>query len=48
MVEKLRILTEKARGGDEEAAFDLRKVLDESPDLAWRFIKGPAKMAERP
>ena len=45
-VEKLRTLMEKAKGGDEQAAFDLRKVLDESPDLAWRFIKGPAKMAE--
>jgi hypothetical protein len=45
-VEKLRTLMEKAKGGDEQAAFDLRNLLDESPDLAWRFIKGPAKMAE--
>jgi len=45
-VAKLRDLTEKAQDGDEEAALDIRKILDGSPDLAWRFIKGPGKMAE--
>lgn len=45
-VEKLRDLTEKAQDGDEEAALDIRMILDDSPDLAWRFIKGPGKMAE--
>ena len=45
-VEKLRDLTEKAQDGNEEAAIELRKILDVSPDLAWRFIKGPGKMAE--
>ena len=43
---KLRDLTKRAQGGDEEAALDIRKVLDDSPVLAWLFIKGPAKMAE--
>ncbi len=45
-VEKLRDLTEKAQDGDEEAALAIREILDDSPDLAWRFIKGPGKMAE--
>jgi hypothetical protein len=45
-VEKLRDLTDKAQDGDEEAALDIREILDASPDLAWRFIKGPGKMAE--
>jgi hypothetical protein len=45
-VAKLRELTEKAQDGDEEAALDIREILDGSPDLAWRFIKGPGKMAE--
>jgi hypothetical protein len=45
-VAKLRELTEKAEDGDEEAALDIRKILDSSPDLAWRFINGPAKVAE--
>jgi hypothetical protein len=45
-VARLGDLTEKARNGDEEAALEIRKVLDSSPDLAWRFIKGPGKMAE--
>lgn len=45
-VEKLRDLTGKAQDGDEEAALEIRNILDESPDLAWRFIKGPGKMAE--
>jgi hypothetical protein len=45
-VEKLRDLTGKAQDGDEEAALDIRNILDENPDLAWRFIKGPGKMAE--
>ncbi len=45
-VAKLRDLAERAQDGDEEAVLDIRKILDGSPDLAWRFIKGPAKMAE--
>ena len=45
-VARLGELTEKAQNGDEEAALDIREILDGSPDLAWRFIKGPAKMAE--
>jgi len=45
-VAKLRDLADRAQHGDEEAALDIRKVLDGSPDLAWRFVKGPAKMAE--
>ncbi len=45
-VAKLADLTERAQGGDEQAALDIRKILDGSPDLAWRFIKGPGKMAE--
>jgi hypothetical protein len=45
-VAKLRDLTDKAQDGDEEAALDIRKILDGSPDLAWRFIKGPGKLAE--
>jgi hypothetical protein len=45
-VAKLRDLMDKAQDGDENAAFDIRKILDGSPDLAWRFIKGPGKMAE--
>jgi hypothetical protein len=45
-VAKLRALIDKAQKGDEEAALDIRKVLDGTPDLAWLFIKGPGKMAE--
>ena len=45
-VAKLRDLFEKAQDGDEGAALDIREILDGSPDLAWRFIKGPGKMAE--
>jgi hypothetical protein len=45
-VAKLRTLIDKAQGGDEQAALDIRKILDGSPDLAWRFIKGPGKLAE--
>ena len=45
-VEKLRTLMNKAQGGDEEAAIDIRQVLDGAPDLAWLFVKGPGKMAE--
>jgi hypothetical protein len=45
-VAKLRDLTEKAQVGDEDAALAIRNILDESPDFAWRFIKGPGKMAE--
>jgi hypothetical protein len=37
---------DKAREGDENAALDLREVLDGSPDLAWSFISGPGKIAE--
>ena len=45
-VAKLRDLSGRAQDGDEEAALNIRKILDGSPDLAWLFIKGPAKMAE--
>jgi hypothetical protein len=45
-VAKLRDLSERAQDGDEEAALNIRKILEGSPDLAWLFIKGPAKMAE--
>jgi hypothetical protein len=46
VVARLGDLTEKAQNGDEEAVLEIRKILDGSPDLAWRFIKGPGKMAE--
>lgn len=45
-VAKLRDLTEKAQDGDHDAAVGVKEILDGSPDLAWRFIKGPGKMAE--
>ena len=45
-VARLQELSEKAQDGDEDAALEIRKILDGSPDLAWRFIKGPGKMAE--
>ncbi len=45
-VAKLQDLTKRAQAGDEEAALNIRKVLDDSPELAWLFVKGPAKMAE--
>jgi hypothetical protein len=45
-VAKLRNLSDRAQDGDEEAALNIRKILDGSPDLAWHFIKGPAKLAE--
>jgi hypothetical protein len=45
-VAKLRDLADRAQDGDETAVLEIRKILDGSPDLAWRFIKGPAKMAE--
>jgi hypothetical protein len=45
-IARLRELTEKAQDGDEEAALDMREILDGSPDLAWRLIKGPGKLAE--
>ena len=45
-VDKLLELIGKAREGDENAALDLREVLDGSPDLAWSFITGPGQMAE--
>ena len=45
-VAKLRDLADKAQDGDQEAALDIREILDGSPDLAWRFIKGPGKFAE--
>ncbi len=43
---KLEDLSERAQDGDEEAVLEIRKILDGSPDLAWRFIKGPATLAE--
>jgi hypothetical protein len=45
-VAKLRDLSEKAEDGDRDAALALKAILDGSPDLAWRYIKGPGKMAE--
>ena len=45
-VARLRDLTEKAQNGDEEAALHMREILDGSPDLAWRLINGPGKLAE--
>ena len=45
-VAKLRDLTEKAQGGNEDAALDIREILDGNPDFAYRFVKGPGKMAE--
>jgi hypothetical protein len=47
-VARLRDLTETAQQGDEEAALDIREILDASPDLAWRFIKGPGRWRSRP
>ena len=46
VVGKLRKLNEKAEQGDKEAARGIRKLLDENPDLAWRFIKYPGEHAE--
>ena len=37
---------ERAQGGDEDAVFDIREILDGSAALAWQFIKGPGTMAE--
>jgi hypothetical protein len=45
-VAKLWDLADRAQDGDEKAVLEIRKILDGSPDLAWLFIKGPAKMAE--
>jgi hypothetical protein len=45
-VAKLQDLSDRAQDGDETAVPEIRKVLDDSPDLAWLFIKGPAKLAE--
>jgi hypothetical protein len=45
-IARLKDLTEKAQNGDEEAALRMREILDGSPDLAWRLIKGPGKLAE--
>ena len=46
VVGKLRNLNEKAEQGDKEAAHDISKLLDENPDLAWRFIDNPGVHAE--
>jgi hypothetical protein len=45
-VAKLRDLSDRAQDGDEKATLEIRKILNGSPDLAWLFIEGPAKMAE--
>ena len=45
-VAKLQDLSDRAQDGDEKAVLEIRKILEGSPDLAWLFIKGPAKMAE--
>ena len=46
VVGKLRNLNEKAEQGDKEAAHGISKLLDENPDLAWRFIDNPGVHAE--
>ena len=43
---KLCDLSDRAQDGDEKAVLEIRKVLEGSPDLAWLFIKGPARVAE--
>ena len=45
-IEKLRTPVQKAQSGDEDAVLGIRKILDNTPDLAWLFVKGPGKMAE--
>jgi hypothetical protein len=45
-VAELRDLSDRAQQGDEKAVLEIQKILDGSPDLAWLFIKGPAKLAE--
>src|SRR5215217_7872922 len=37
-VERLRDLFKKAEKGNEKAVPEIRKILRESPDLAWRFL----------
>jgi hypothetical protein len=36
-VERLRELTKKAEQGDKGAVPEIREILEQSPDLAWRF-----------
>jgi hypothetical protein len=37
-VEKLRDLLRLAEKGDKDAVPEIRQILDEHPDLAWRFV----------
>ena len=37
-VERLSELFKQAEKGNEEAVPEIRKILHESPDLAWRFM----------
>jgi hypothetical protein len=37
-LEKLRGLLGKAEKGDKDAVPEIRQILDEHPDLAWRFV----------
>jgi len=45
-VRRLSDLFKKAEKGDEKAVPEIRKILQESPDLAWRFMDF-ATLAER-
>ncbi len=47
-IAKLRELNAKAQEGDNEAALGIREVLDENPDLAWRFITNPGNSLNQP
>ena len=44
-VEELRGLLGKAEKGDKDAVPEIRQILDEHPDLAWRFVE-VAQVAE--
>lgn len=45
-IKKLNTLVQKAESGGEEAVPEIRKILDNNPDLAWHFINGAGKLAE--
>jgi hypothetical protein len=45
-VSRLRELTEKAENGDKKAVSEIREILEQSPDLAWRFTD-VGKVVER-
>jgi hypothetical protein len=46
VVARLRELTKKAEKGNKKVLPEIRKILDESPDLAWRLVN-VGKTAER-